>query len=143
MKFKQFDYVSFPADKGSDEIREGFVFRVRDSQIDVVSARKKDGVNFPDFGFHKKYIEKSRFDEVKIVQLNKNITSWDIHQVTAWAMVRYYKTYGDFMTKHIKPHFEPPYDKEATIAEKISNIVTSVRHNTIARDRKSNRKVKK
>lgn len=134
--FKLFDYVTFPADKGSEEMREGFIFRLRNNQIDVVSIRKKDGATFADFGFHKKYLEKSRFEEVKKVELAKDITSWKMYQVVAWAMVRYYKSYGDFMTQHIKAQFEPPYDAEPD-EDRIKNIITTVRHNTIARDRKA------
>ena len=56
--FKIFDYVSFPTDKGSEEIREGFIYQIHSTQIDLVSIRKKDGNKFGDFGFHKKYLEK-------------------------------------------------------------------------------------
>lgn len=138
--FQRFDYVSFPADKGSDEVREGFVFRIRKNQVDVISVRKKDGVNFGDFGFHKKYIEKNRWDEIKQIQLGKNITGWRIYQVVMWAMVRYHVSYGDFMTNHIKPSFE--LEPKATEAQKIANVITGVRNNTIQRDRQANRKVK-
>ena len=137
--FEQFDYVSFPADAGSDDIREGFVSRLRTNQVDVVSVRKKDGVNFSDFGLHKKYLEKDRWKEIKHLDLNKDITSWRLYQVIMWAMVRYHHSYGDFMTKFIKPHFET--GEKLTEAERIANIIASVRHNTIARDRKANRKV--
>jgi hypothetical protein len=135
--WKVFDYVSFPADKGSKEIREGFIFRIRGSQLDIVSVRKKNGATFADFGFHKKYIEKNRFDEVKKVELSKDITSWKLYQVVAWAMVRYYESYGDFMTKYIKQNFNPEAGK--TEAEMIEAVVGTVRVNTIARDRKAKR----
>ena len=139
--FKKFDYISFPTDTGSDEVREGFIYRLNAKQIDVVSVRKKNGVNFADFGFHKKFLEKSRWGEIKHLELRKDMSSWHISQVVMWAMVRYLQSYGDFMTKWIKPHFEPPFDVEATEKEKVTNIITDVRHKTIARDRQAKQKV--
>lgn len=136
--FKVFDYVSFPADKGSEEIREGFVYQIHSTQIDLVSIRKKDGNGFGDFGFHKKYLEKDRWEEVKRVEIDRNIKSWKFYRVIAWAMVRFFQTYGEFKTEYIKEITEK--DK-ATEPAKIDVLVETVRKMTIQFDRKSKRQV--
>lgn len=136
--FKIFDYVSFPTDKGSDEIREGFVSHIRKNQIDVVSIRKKEGNTFGEFGFHKKYLEKDRWGEVKLVEISKDIRSWRLYRVIAWAMVRFYQTYGEFKTDYIKPVTEEPIPSEAV---KIESLIKVVRDMTIQVDRKTKRQV--
>jgi hypothetical protein len=135
--FKIFDYVSFPSDKGSDEIREGFIFKIHSTQIDIVSARKKEGVTFGDFGFHKKYMEKERWEEIKHVEISRDIGSWKLYQVCAWAMIRLHQTFGDFMTDNIKQITQADY----TEAEKITGLIQVVRDITIQQDRKKHRKV--
>ena len=127
--FKIFDYVSFPSDKGSEEIREGFIYQIHSTQIDLVSVRKKDGNKFGDFGFHKKYLEKDRWEEVKSVEIDKNIKSWRLYRVVAWAMARFFQTFNEFKTEHIK----------AITEEK--KLVKAVRDLTIQFDRKTKRQV--
>ena len=135
--FKIFDYVSFPADKGSEETREGFIYKIHSSQIDLVSVRKTDGNKFGDFGFHKKYLEKTRWKEVKRIEIDKNIKSWKLYRVVAWAMVRFHQTFGNFMTDNIKP----VVDSTSTEAERITGLVHVVREATIQHDRKTKRQV--
>jgi hypothetical protein len=138
--FKVYDYVSFPADKGSDEVREGFVLRLRQNQIDIVSARSKEGSSFSDFGFHKKYMEKDRFEEIEVIEIKKDISSWELYRVIAWAMVRFFQTYGEFMTDQIKHVTE---DGTYTEPEKIDRLIKIVRDLTIPQDRKTKRQVHK
>jgi len=136
--FKIFDYVSFPADKGSEEVREGFIYQLHSSQIDLVSVRKKDGNKFTDFGFHKKYLEKTRWKEVKHIEINRNIKSWRLYRVIAWAMVRFFQTYGEFKTDHIKAVI---IDTKLAEEIKINALVEAVRELTIQFDRKTKRQV--
>ena len=136
--FKIFDYVSFPADKGSEEIREGFIYQIHQTQVDLVSVRKKDGNTFGDFGFHKKYLEKERWKEVKHIEINRNIKSWRLYRVIAWAMVRLFQTYGEFKTEHIKAVI---VDTKLAEAVKINALVEAVGELTIQFDRKTKRQV--
>jgi len=136
--FKIFDYVSFPSDKGSEEIREGFIYQIHSTQIDLVSVRKKDGNKFGDFGFHKKYLEKDRWEEVKSVEIDKNIKSWRLYRVVAWAMARFFQTFNEFKTEHIKAITE---EKKSTEIAKIDALVKAVRDLTIQFDRKTKRQV--
>ena len=136
--FKIFDYVSFPTDKGSEETREGFIYQIHSTQIDLVSVRKKDGNKFGDFGFHKKYLEKDRWKEVKRVEIDRNIKSWRFYRVIAWAMVRFFQTYGEFKTEHIKEITEKDKTTEPV---RIDVLVETVREMTIQFDRKTKRQV--
>lgn len=133
-KFAVFDYVTFPTDKGSKEIREGFVFQIRSSQIDVVSWRSEEGNSMKDFGFHKKFLEKDRWDEVEPKDIGRDISSWPLYRAVAWAMVRFYISYGNFMTDYIKPIIAL---KETDKKTKIEQLVNVVRKETIAFDRKN------